>query len=474
VYELAGAIGRQIRHGLDPRRAGTDAGIPRVAHCFDLVPEAVPALLAIRVGGCAAFPIHPHWEPDRRRLLLNEAGIEALIAPAGMNPPGPEWDLGQVEIEGSSPLELFTRDMRLELFTRDMRPNQIPPAPPGTEILLATSGTSGRLRLACHSWKTLRANAAAANERNVFGPGDSWHATLAWAHVGGLAVAVRAEVAGGCVSIGAPRFDAGALRRPLTRDSATHLSLVPTMLHQALEEGVPPDGLRCVLVGGAAATDALLDRARGAGWPVVPTYGLTEAGSQVATAFPEPAPPAARAPRGEDALPLLDGFQARTAVDGELAIRGSALMLGYLSRPTPFDREGWFPTGDLGVVVGASDPRRVRIVGRRSERLISGGANVDPIEVEMALREHPAVRGVCVTGTPDAVWGEIVTAIVATDSGASIDGLEGWARQRLSGPRVPRRWWFVDTLPSLPSGKIDRAGLRELASRRAYRDGGPD
>jgi O-succinylbenzoic acid--CoA ligase len=195
-------------------------------------------------------------------------------------------------------------------------------------------------------------------------------------------------------------------------------------------------------------------RALGEGWPLALTYGMTEMTSQVATAPPE----RVRAKPGTVGAPL-DGAEVRVAPDGEILTRGATLALGYVGAEAPLrDPDGWYHTGDLGRVDHDGD---LWVTGRRSDRIVSGGVNVDAHEVEAALREHPAVGDACVVGVPDDRWGEAVAAALVPRGGpVDLDGLADWLRGRLSPAKRPRRWRVVEALPLNANGKVDRGAVR--------------
>jgi acyl-CoA synthetase (AMP-forming)/AMP-acid ligase II len=117
-------------------------------------------------------------------------------------------------------------------------------------------------------------------------------------------------------------------------------------------------------------------------------------------------------------------------------------------------------TGAVGEI---DDAGRLCVTGRRADRIVSGGTNVNPQEVEAVLVAHPAVREACVVGTPDDVWGEIVTAVIVPTLHEP-EGLREWAAERLTGARRPRRWVMVEALPRTATGKVDRARVRARAA----------
>ena len=155
------------------------------------------------------------------------------------------------------------------------------------------------------------------------------------------------------------------------------------------------------------------------------------------------------------------GVEARVHDDGALLVRGPTVFAGYWERPAAtaesFD-DGWFRTGDLGVV----EDGYVRLLGRSTDLIISGGYNVYPAEVEDVLLGHPSVAEVAVTGVPSDEWGETVCAWVVPDGMASpdLDTLLGYAAQHLAPYKRPRHVRFVESLPRNAMGKVRRSELR--------------
>lgn len=328
--------------------------------------------------------------------------------------------------------------------------------------VLWTSGTSGQPRGVVLSARNLLAMTTAIRQRLRLGIGDTWLASLSPAHVGGLALMVRALLLGsGLVAPGRSSLDGllDGLRGTAGAPPVSHLSLVPTQFLRLLDAwpgAGPPKSLRCVILGGAATPPDLLHRGLDAGWPISLTYGMTEMTSQVATTTPAET----RKHPGSVGRPLRSA-QVRIAEDGEILVRGTARALAYLADDLGLgDADGWYHTGDLGRL---DDDGRLWIEGRKSDRIISGGVTVDPHEVEHTLAQHPAVREVCVVGVPDPEWGERVAAvIVPAGSGLDQSRMEDWAYERLGAARLPRIWRVVTQLPENRNGKVDRSRVLAL------------
>ena len=150
---------------------------------------------------------------------------------------------------------------------------------------------------------------------------------------------------------------------------------------------------------------------------------------------------------------------------GELMLRGPTVAAGYVGTEIPLQGPGgWLRTGDLAEIDGEG---HLWITGRRSDRIVTGGVNVDPVEVEDVLRCHAGVADVVVVGLPDERWGEVVAAAVVRADGANLDSgeLEELTGARLPTAKVPRRWLFLRALPRNANGKVDRDAVRIVFGR---------
>jgi o-succinylbenzoate---CoA ligase len=351
-------------------------------------------------------------------------------------------------------------------------------SPSAVQAIIQTSATSGtpkgvQLTFGNHWWSAI---GSALNLGHH--PRDRWLLSLPLYHVGGLAILWRSVIYGIPVVLH-EAFDPAAVNRDIDCADITFISVVPTMLQRLFEERGPrpfPAALRCVLLGGGPAPRALLETCVRLRVPVAPTYGLTEAASQVATLAPEEV---TRKP-GSVGQPLFPG-EVRIVRDttlagvgevGEIMVRGPTVMLGYADRPEETAqslRGGWLHTGDLGYL----DPDGyLYVVDRRDDLIISGGENVYPAEVETVLREHPAVEDAGVIGLPHAVWGQTVAAVVQVraGSGPSAEEIKAFCRRRLAGYKIPSRIWFISDVPRSITGKLLRRKLRQWAATVLERD----
>lgn len=336
--------------------------------------------------------------------------------------------------------------------------------------IVFTSGTSGKPKGAVLSYGAFYHSANASAYRLGTMHEDRWLCVLPLYHVGGLSLLLRAVLYGISVDLFSS-FDAEAINYRLSMHPVTLISLVPTMLHRllAVREDALWSKLRCILLGGAAASHDLILRAADAGAPVATTYGLTEAASQVATTFPGEAiakPGTVGKPLMFTNMRIIDsaGQDLPPGEIGEIVVKGMTLMSEYYGEPEATAqalRGGELYTGDLGYLDEQGD---LFIVQRRSDLIVSGGENVYPAEVEAILRQYPGVQEVCVVGLPDEEWGQRVAAALTVKEGTARDPgpLLAFAREHLAGYKLPRRVLFVDALPMTASGKIQRSAVGDL------------
>jgi O-succinylbenzoic acid--CoA ligase len=317
-------------------------------------------------------------------------------------------------------------------------PEPRPVDPDATATLMFTSGTTAGPKPVALSYDNWLWNALGSALALGLDPEERWLCPMPLAHVGGLSIQIRSAVYGTTVLLHA-RFDTdrvlAAVMDPAER--ITLVSLVPTMLSRLLDAGLRrPPTLRRVLLGGGPIAPALLARARRADVAVSPSYGMTEACSQIAT----------------DGVPLL-GTELRIADDGEVLVRGRTVAAGALGP------DGWLHTGDLGALDAAG---RLVIAGRKADTIVSGGENVAPVEVETVILEHPGVVDAAVFGRADPEWGEAIVAQVVLADGADVapEALRAHCAARLAPFKVPKRFEPVPGVPRGTTGKLLRHALR--------------
>lgn len=362
---------------------------------------------------------------------------------------------GLIDLDAAALAPVDTRRLPPELSALDRGDER-------AAALFFTSGTSGQAKLAVLSRRAVLASAAMSAAHLGWTSHDRWLLSIPLAHVGGLSILTRSLIARRPIVLPSNpgAFDPGKLLHDLERHQVTLLSVVPTMLEALLEEAPsPPVHLRAVLVGGAPLSPSTRERAVRGDWPLVLTYGLTEACSQVtATSVAKGADPGAAVGRP------LPGVKVQIR-EGTIWIRGPNLFSGYLEagrRASALDPEGWFDTQDLGHL---DELGQLHVEARRTDLILSGGENVYPRELELALEAEPGVLEALVVAVPDPRWGQRPVALLRVapgfDEAAARAGLE-----RLAAYKRPKAWIVLEELPRNAMGKLDRREGQRIAQAR--------
>ena len=454
IHDVSARSGR-----LDPGTAG------RVGILSANRPGFVFAAHAARHLGRPMAPLNWRQTATEVAWQLEQAAVTVLLvdderletaARAATNLPVAVVPIA--EIEGAAPAIASTRQPLM--------------VPADQELAdLFTSGTTGRPKGVRLTYGNVWSGAVASSLHLGHHLDDAWLAVLPLFHIGGLSILFRGALTGTPVHLH-ERFDPEHALAAMDA-GASLVSLVPTMLASLLEargSGEWPRTLRCVLLGGSATPAALIEACLARNIPVAPTYGLTEASSQVTTLLPSDV--AVRVGSAGQPLPLTrlrvvtDAGVDRVGEAGQIEISGPTVFAGYLGETEPgchFTGDGWFPTGDIGFLDGEGF---LYVLDRRDDLIVSGGENISPAEIERVLLEHPHVQDAGVFGADDAWWGtRPAAAVVWTGQrdGAS-SALAEYCRQRLAPYKVPDRFLIVEALPRSPSGKLLRRVLRERSA----------
>ncbi|HVR42155.1 MAG TPA: AMP-binding protein [Thermoanaerobaculia bacterium] len=332
--------------------------------------------------------------------------------------------------------------------------------PPLTRhVWLTTSGSGGNIKLVALSKQAILESADGVNRHLEATAADVWCCPLPLFHVGGLGIVARALRSGGRALV-LDRWTPGAFVDLVRNERITLASLVPAQVRDLIEAGTrAPATLRAVIVGGGSLSSVAYEQARSLDWPLLPSYGMTETSSQVATA------PLESLERDElPGLRLLDHLEAREA-GGRLAFRGRSLFTAYGSDgdegPVMTDPklDGWFVSEDTGEVKAAADGVRIVPTGRSADFLKIGGESVSLGRLDeilaSVLRSHPGVDA-AVVAVPDARLGSVIH--LAVDQAEAADAIRASFSDRVLPFERPRAV-HVMPVPRSPLGKLRRDAL---------------
>jgi acyl-CoA synthetase (AMP-forming)/AMP-acid ligase II len=352
-------------------------------------------------------------------------------------------------------------------------PRSLPAARIGADepcLVLFTSGTTSRAKAAVHSSRTLLAETRQLADAWRLGCDDVGYMAAPLQHITGLLNAMTIPLLVGACAVLAERWEPSRAVQDIMAHQVTYSAGATVFLQEltdAARDARIQLPLRMFACGGASVPRSVMERSEEQGIPAARVYGMTELPTVTVMSPADPfdlraktdgavAPGVEVRVLGDDCHPLPTGCA------GELAVRGPERMLGYLEpaeNRSALDDDGWFRTGDIGVL---DDDGFLTITGRIKDVINRGGEKFSAREIEDLLASHTSVRQAAVVPGPDARFGEVPVAFVVLhgDRRSSIGELAahlhaaGLARQK-----SPTAWHFVDSLPMTPSGKVKKFEL---------------
>ncbi|WP_293080226.1 2-succinylbenzoate--CoA ligase [Moorena sp. SIO3H5] len=428
----------------------------------------IAAFLAAVSSNCHVFLGNPHWVKPEWQQVLNQIHPDLIIG-----------ELASI-IEPSI--------LNNQHSTLNSQYSIINNQPSGL-IMIPTGGSSGKIRFAIHTWETLMASVAGFHQYFGNKPVNSF-CVLPLYHVSGLMQFMRSLTTGGRMVM----LPFKALKAGEGRDidpKEFFISLVPTQLAKLINQDAAEwlSRFRTVLLGGAPAWESLLTQARQDRIPLALTYGMTETASGVVTLKPEDFLSGNSANSGNNScgqvLPHAkvtirngSGEIVEALSTGVITIEAKSLFHGYYSPSTNLALESElskFPnrvqtlqSDDLGYF---DQQGYLYTVGRRSNKIITGGENVFPAEVEQVIRGTGLVSDVCVIGLPDDYWGQVVTAVfVPSSDQVSVAMVQQNVEGNLSKFKCPKNWVAVESLPRNGQGKLNYEQVKLIALRQSLNE----
>lgn len=356
-------------------------------------------------------------------------------------------------------------------------PRSLPrPAPADLFLIQFTSGTTGRAKGAGLSHSTVINSAWVRTQLGAVDETDVWVNPSPLNHVGGAVSTLPGAILTGSCYVVVNRFAADDFLHMMKLFGATRIGGVPTVLLAILEQPEWQPGqvaLRTIGAGGSQVPQSLIERLiREFSAPVLVVYGQSEypiitlsspdaSSRQLAETVGRPAP--------HVELKIIDaaGETVPLGEKGEICVRGPCMMQGYYRAPeataATIDAEDFLHTGDLGSLDAEG---YLTVLGRIRDVIIRGGENIYPAEVEDALLQHPLIIAAAVVGVEDERWGQQVGAAIqlAQEGAVTEETLETFLGDHLGYFKIPKKWLFVNSFPTTPSGKVSKIELEKLFS----------
>ncbi|MBB2484596.1 AMP-binding protein [Mitsuaria sp. WAJ17] len=447
----------------------------RVAIVLPNGPEMAACFLACACG-VASAPLNPAYRAEEFDFYLRDLQARALIVEEGSDSPAvavaqalgvPLIRLQALEAAGDFRLAGDFGSGAASAQGGMARPDDV-------SMVLHTSGTTSRPKIVPLSQRNLCASAAHIRRTLQFNAADRGLNIMPLFHIHGLIAGVLAPLSAGSQVFCTPGFNALKFFAWMDEAAPTWYTAVPTM-HQAIltragknADVIQRHPLRFMRSSSSSMPPQVISELEQVfGAPLIEAYGMTEATHQMAS---NPLPPGVRKPGTvglaagpEVAIMGPDGVLLAPGETGEIVIRGPNVTQGYESNPSANAeafREGWFRTGDQGVMDAEG---YVSITGRLKEIINRGGEKISPREVDEVLMDHAAVAQVVCFGLPHPKLGEEVGAVVVLREGAEATEreLQQFVAQRLADFKVPAKILFMAEIPKGATGKLQRIGLAQ-------------
>ncbi|GEM_PF-3426243 len=370
-----------------------------------------------------------------------------------------------------------TRTQAADILSQSEYMNH-PLFPEGTALAVATSGSQAEPKIALISFNNIQAHCRSFLAQVPVCSDSLWLNCLPLSHIAGLMIVYRCALgqAGMLLHQG---FNAQQVWHDMFEYPVTHISLVPAMLAQLLDiqERLQihelPETLDYVIVGGDRLSTSLYQRALAHGWPLLISYGMTEATSTIALG------------KQVDQLLPLKGFELRTDNDNNLYIKGDMVFSHYLHKEPSANKNkepsanknkepsankkphkhtscfdnGWFKTSDKVII----DQGQLTIIGRNDFMIISGGENLAPEAIEAMLLQAPLISDIAVGSMHHEIWGQTIVALVAESlTEKQLVSFKIWLKEHIRSACRPRFFISVPAIPRTELGKIDRRRVQTI------------
>ncbi|MEC3913668.1 FadD3 family acyl-CoA ligase [Nocardia sp. CDC160] len=443
----------------------------------------VTAVLAIHYVGAAVVPLNTRYVAAEAVDVLERVNAKALFIAgsflgrdrlAELRAAAPELGIETViviPVEGEEPVENALAWSELGKVAEAVSLEQAVAraesvSPDDLSDILFTSGTTGRSKGVLIAHQQVLTSARAWADCATLNSEDRYLIVPPFFHAFGYKAGILTSLVTGATIIPQAVFDVAETMRLIHDERITVLTGPPTIHQSILDHPARGEAdlssLRVAVTGAATVPVVLIERLRSElTFDVVLTaYGQTESGGFGTMCRPEDSSETIANTCGR----VIDGFEMKLADNGELLLRSSQVMRGYLDDPqataATIDRDGWLHTGDVAVI---DERGYMKVTDRLKDMYISGGFNVYPAEVEQTLARLEGVAETAVIGVPDERMGEVGKVFVVRRPGSTLtaEDVVAHAKTQLANFKVPKYVEFRDELPYNAAGKVLKRQLRE-------------
>ena len=407
----------------------------------------IEVVLAIWKLGAIPVPINTKMIEDEISTLIDDHNFKFLVTDKSIQFANHKHDL---KISILSQLELNQIDI-----DQSPKPNLNLNA---EAVVIFTSGSTGKPKGVVHTFSSIINSVENGNKILMHQQKDRWLASLPFYHIGGFQIICR-SLFYGCSIIIPESFQTNDLIESIKSYNPTYLSLVSTQLERLIDKKAKPcECLKRSLIGGGFIDDELIYKADELGWKPFRVYGSSETASFV-TAISSKEIKSKPQSIGKS----FSNVKIKITAESEILIKSNSIFNKYLNddKETSIKLiEGFYHTGDLGFV---DDQGYLFIEARRTDLIVTGGENVNPIEVEKTLKLISGIKDACVFAKIDKTWGQIVVAaVVKSELSLNEKSIKENLKQKLAGYKIPKKIYFTENLPHTSLGKLERETIAKM------------
>ena len=416
-----------------------------VAVCTDDKVIFIKTVIAIWILEAVPVPINSKLLGSEINSLLEDHKIKFLII----------YNI-DIELKPFSDLEVF--EVKEEYFEEAFKKDFKIPSLKNEAVVIFTSGSTSRPKGVVHTYSSLISSIENSNSILKQENKDSWIASLPFYHIGGFQILCR-SLFYGCSLIIPPSLQTNDLKEAILKFNPTHLSLVSTQLERLIENNISPgNSLKVSLIGGGFIDDELMIKADDLGWKPYRVYGSSETASLI-TAISAKEIKSRPASVGKP----LPNVKLKISDQSEILIISESVFRYYLeNEKETADRlvNGFYHSGDLGFI---DNEGYLFIESRRNDLIVTGGENVNPVEVEKAVLMIKGIKETCVFPQQNKTWGQIVACVIVAENNLIDEKtLKEKLKQMLAGYKIPKKFYFTETLPRTPLGKLEREKIKKM------------
>jgi len=340
-----------------------------------------------------------------------------------------------------------------------------------TACFIQTSGSSGTPKIVSISQKMILTASKTVEHWIKPDVNDTWLLTLPLNHIGGLSILFRSILSQFSVYY-KPGLRLESVRNLIESGKVQFVSLVPTQLKRLLDLGTRPHSkFKKILLGGGPSSVSVLQHAIDSGFTFVNSFGMTETAAQFTGIEYQPGQKINTAEVGTCISPnqfklIPENESDKAEQTGILWVKGPQVISQY-----PFSNENssfsnaWFCTGDYGRLNTFGN---LEILMRRTDRIVSGGENINPNEIELILNEYLSISDCAVLGIPDEEWGQKVVLLYIGN--VKVDDLKSYLLNKIERFKVPKEFVNVKSIPRISISKINRRALSDLYYQSIIQD----